>query len=399
MKKKKIPSPIKTDGKEESSKTLTPTTGKISLYFHIPFCRKKCPYCHFFVIRDEQDKQVALTKAFLQEIDLNSHLLAQKEIVSIYFGGGTPILLSPKYFAKVLNKISANFTLSLDCEITMEANPEDIDQNLIMELKEVGFNRFSVGVQTLNDTLLKKIGRNHSSAQIKKALYCLHDCLIDNVSIDLMYDLPDQTLSAFQDTLMQVEALPISHLSLYNLTIEPNTVLFRKQKTLNLPSSETSYQMLEYSIEKLESMGLMRYEISAFAKNGKVSKHNLGYWTSRDFLGFGPSAYSYFDKKRYRNIANFPKYISQVFANESPIDFEEKLPYTKQVKEALVIGLRVLQGINLPSFANFWKISSKEVFSYTQGLIEQQFLKYETPFLSLTEKGKLFYDTVASEIV
>jgi len=268
-----------------------------------------------------------------------------------------------------------------------------------MELKQVGFNRFSIGVQTLDDTLLKKIGRNHNSEQIKKALYCLHDCSIDNVSIDLMYDLPDQTLAVFQDTLMQVEALPISHLSLYNLTIEPNTVFFRKQKTLHLPSSETSYQMLEYSIEKLESMGLMRYEISAFAKNGKVSKHNLGYWTSRDFLGFGPSAYSYFDKKRYRNIANFPKYASQVFANERPVDFEEKLPYTKQVKEALAIGLRVLQGVNLPSFANFWKISSEDVFSYTQSLIEQQFLKYETPFLFLTEKGKLFYDTVASEIV
>lgn len=298
-----------------------------------------------------------------------------------------------------MRKISGDYTLSSDCEITMEANPEDISKSLILQLKAIGFNRFSVGVQTLDDELLRKIGRNHNAEQIKKALYCLHDCLISNVSIDLMYDLPDQTMQILQDTLQEVENLPISHLSLYNLTIEPNTVFFRKQKTLHLPSSDTSYQMLEYSVQKLEKMGLLRYEISAFARNEKVSQHNLGYWTSRDFLGFGPSAYSYINKQRYRNMANFPKYIQQVLTQKDPKDFEEKLSHQKQVTEALAIGLRILQGINLPHFANFWEVSQDEILLLAQSLIKQQLLKYNEPFLSLTEKGMLFYDTVASEIV
>ena len=367
---------------------------QVSLYFHIPFCTKKCPYCHFYVIPNRTPFHELLLEGLSLEIARQTPLLQGKEIVSIYFGGGTPSLFAPKGIKEILKMLFSNdIQLSENCEITLEANPERGSLSLFEQLKEMGINRLSLGVQSLDDRSLQTLERIHNAQKAKETIKLSQQAGFDNISIDLMYDLPDQTLQSFQYTLSQIEALSIQHLSLYNLTVEPHTSFYKRKESLKFPSQKTSVQFLKCAIDTFESIGLERYEISAFSKPGFESRHNLGYWTGRPFLGFGPSAFSFWNGKRFRNIANIQRYVRNLRNDVSPIDFEEKLPYPDNLKEHIAVHLRLLSGILLKSFL------PHEVELSLEKLITQKLLVKKGTRIFLSKKGLLFYDSVASEIV
>lgn len=376
----------------------------VSLYIHIPFCKKKCPYCHFFVLKHAQDKEEAFVKALKKEWDLRKELFQGKTLTSIYFGGGTPTQLSSRKLAQILATIKKEASVAEDCEITLEANPEDLIHNSahLKAYRASGFNRLSIGVQSFNDELLKILGRGHSGAEAKKALSLAKDAGFDNISIDLMYETPHQTLESWKKTLQTAKAQPITHISLYNLTFEPGAKFFRMQEALtpHLPSEKSATQMFHLCDEELLSAGLQRYEISAFAIEGKESRHNLGYWQGRPFIGLGPSAFSYWDKKRFQNIANFPKYLELVNQGSLPTDFVDSISASAHQKEMLAVGLRPLAGIDRVEFEKSYGPLDSETLRALKQLQEKQLVNIEAEQkISLTPKGRLFHDSVAVQLI
>lgn len=336
-------------------------------------------------------------QGFYSEWQRYSPLLSSFQIVSIYFGGGTPALMSPQAIEKVLKWINP----SKDTEITLEANPENISLQLMQDFRSAGINRISIGAQTFDDGLLKLLGRMHSADQTIKSVESTFAAGIENLTIDLMYDIPGQTLDQWESTLKTTVKLPISHLSLYNLTIEPHTLYFKKRKIIEkmVPDSDTSLAMYQMAVDHLEKADLLQYEISAFAKNEHESRHNKGYWTGRSFLGIGPSAFSFFEGKRFRNVAHLNKWAKAVNSGFSAIDFEEKLEKDASQRELLVIHLRLKEGVNLEEFEKRWGTLEAQVMQDIKELEEQGFLKLAYPKVQLTTHGVLFYDSVARDLV
>lgn len=368
-----------------------PTTGEISLYFHIPFCSKKCPYCHFFVLPDKAEHKAQFTQALLKEWTMRLLQIQGKRIVSVYFGGGTPTKLSPRDYQPLLD------LLPHDCEITLEANPEDVTLPLMQEFRALGINRVSLGVQSLNDSELTLLGRTHNAHTAIQAIEATYNAGISNISIDLMFELPKQTLNTWENSLRQLSQLPITHLSLYNLTFEPHTVFFkhRQQLTSQLPPEDDRLQMLQIAVATLESIGLHRYEISAFAKPGMHSRHNTGYWTGRPFLGFGPSAFSYWDGARFSNAAHFQRYLTALEQGRLPVEFEEKLPFPRNLQELFAVQLRLVSGVDLNAFGPLPPV----IETALQILMKKEWIAYDGNVVKLTPFGQLFYDSVASEII
>ena len=359
-----------------------------SLYIHIPFCRKKCPYCHFFVVKYNEDRMDSFTNLLIKEIQSKTF---ESPLHSIYFGGGTPYLLGPENIAKILA------VTGLAKEITLEANLENVDFETMKEYCLAGINRVSIGVQSFDDDILKVLGRNHSGEKAQKAVEDTFKAGIKNITIDLMYDIPTQTRKQFQESLDVCKTLPISHLSLYNLTIEPFTPFKKKEKALEIlrPTSKDSTLMLQDAVSTLKKMGLNRYEISAFAKEGMESIHNTGYWKGTPFHGVGPSAFSYIDGARFQNFCNMKKYAEKVEAYLSPVDFYEKLDAKAAQRELLMVGIRMLVGVEKERF----KETLEELKETINRLIDEDYLMETKKHLFLTEKGLLFYDDVASELV
>lgn len=366
-----------------------------SVYIHIPFCKKKCSYCHFYVIPDNPDKQESLFLALLKEWKGYAPLFQNKRLRSIYFGGGTPSLLDPAKIQSLIETILSDTHPDPAIEITLEANPEDIHLLRIKDYNSMAVNRISMGVQTTDDRLLHLLGRGHTGLKALDSVSIIADGGIKNISIDLMYDLPDQKLAVWKKTLEAVIQLPITHLSLYNLTIEPQTVFFKQRAELEnrLPPPEVSLEMLQLAQSYLPQQGFTQYEISAFAKPQYHSIHNTGYWKGRPFIGLGPSAFSYWNGKRFRNACHFEKYCAAINKDISPVDFEEQLSAESSLRELIAIRLRLTEGFELPPEL------LPSIRADLERLKEEGYLEINEKFVHLSEKGLLFYDTVASEII
>lgn len=381
-----------------------PTIGNqgISLYFHIPFCTKKCHYCHFFVLPDKQQYHAQLIESLKLDIDRWAPQFTGKRLESIYFGGGTPSLLDPMEIRGLLEHVNRYLIVDThEIEITLEANPETVTLERLRAFAAAGINRISIGVQSLDDTLLQKLGRTHGSQTSIEAVHITAKAGISNISIDLMYDIPCQTLASWKQTLQGIVLLPITHLSLYNLTIEPHTVFFKYQEKLRkeLPDADSSTAMYQLAQESLERAGLAQYEISAFAQPGAFSRHNTGYWTGRPFLGFGPSAFSYWEGKRFRAVANLNRYSEALKLSQSPTDFSEELPPEAQRRELLAIALRLKEGVAIEAFERRHGKLDAETKETLQRLCKEGLLIWQNHSLCMTERGMLFYDTIATEII
>ena len=386
-----------------------PTNGKklpdlssISLYFHVPFCTKKCHYCHFYVIPDKEAHKQQYLTALKKEWEIWQPSITSHKIASIYFGGGTPALIGPKAIADILSWIHAATPMDFsEVEITLEANPENVSLLLMKDYAEAGVNRVSLGIQTLDDPLLIKLGRVHSAPKAIESVYETYKAGIHNISVDLMYDLPHQTLALWESTLKQVADLPITHVSLYNLTLEPHTVFFKKKNDIirNMPDEQTSLLMYEKAVDIFQKKDFKQYEISAFCRENAYSRHNTGYWTGRPFIGFGPSAFSYWEGKRFSNIANLNRYCMKLDHQESPTDFEEQLDPAAARRELLAIRLRLMEGVDLAAFQQQFGLLESETLAALKQLASQGLITKLENKIHLTRRGILVYDTIASEII
>lgn len=341
-------------------------------------------------------------EALKKEWTLRIPELAGKEIVSIYFGGGTPSLLGAEYINEILQWIQGDIGYhSSSTEITLEANPENITIQLMHAYSVAGINRISIGVQTLSNALLKRLERQHDAQKAIDAVLHTHAAGLQNISIDLMYDLPHQTLKIWEETLAQAGKLPIKHLSLYNLTIEPHTTFFKQRGQLEkiMPDPETSLHMYEMAQDMLAVQHLDQYEISAFAHKGFHSQHNTGYWSARPFLGFGPSAFSYWKGMRFCNVANLNRYAQQLNEGLFPVDFEEKLEHAASLRELFAIRIRMIEGVNLEIFEREHAPLDAETKNTIEELKAKGYLEQRESTVSLTKQGVMFYDSVAVDLI
>lgn len=371
-----------------------------SLYFHVPFCSRKCDYCHFYVVPNQERHQDTYMEGLAIEWRKRLPLITGKRLATVYFGGGTPSLLGPEKIGKIISWIAEKFPLE-GIEITLEANPENITREQMEAYRNVGINRVSIGVQSFDDRLLLRLGRTHDAQTAINAVNNTYQAGITNISIDLMYELPSQSITSWHRTLSQAAMLPITHLSLYNLTIEPQTVFYkyRKDITAQLPDEDVSLKMYEMAIDLLEESGLWQYEISAFARDGQISQHNIGYWTARPFIGLGPSAFSYWEGGRFQNVGNLNKYSSALKEDTFPVDFVEQLQEEAQKCELLAIYLRLRSGICLEKFQEEYGAVNETTLGNIKKLTELGLLEKNDSQLALSKKGVLFYDTVAAEII
>lgn len=372
-----------------------------SIYVHLPFCTRKCGYCHFYVVPDQPALKDQLLEGLILEWIKIEPFLRDGTIASIYFGGGTPALFGHQRLRQLLDQIKRSSAYQEGVEITLEANPEESTLELLEGYAAAGVNRLSIGVQSLDDTLLQRLTRLHNAAKARQAIGDATQAGFKNISVDLMYEIPGQSLAVWQETLQEVVQLPIHHISLYNLTIEPHTPFYTKREELLRisPPDDVARAMYEQACLIFETAGLAQYEISAFAREDAFSRHNTGYWTGRPFFGLGPSAFSYWEGKRYRNIAHLGKYCLALQTGSSPIDFEEKLSAEASRREQLVLQLRLRRGVDISLFEQQFGPIAEETLVSLKTLQQQGLLHTLGKSILLTREGQLFYDSIASELI
>lgn len=369
------------------------------IYLHIPFCKQACYYCdfHFSTQVDYKEKMVA---AIIDEIRLRTEYLQLQKIESIYFGGGTPSLLTVQELELILNSIHKNFTISENPEITLEANPDDLSLSYLKLIRQVGINRLSIGIQTFDDSYLEKLNRAHNRASALQVLPDARKAGFENISIDLMYALPNQSQAQWLTDLKQAIQLKPEHISAYTLTIESKTVFgVQKEKgKLSVPDEDTAAIFFETLQEELKKNGYIQYEVSNFCLPHFYSKHNSSYWLQKHYLGVGPSAHSYNGVSRQFNIANNHLYLKSIGEGKIPATIEW-LSREEKINDFLLTGLRTMWGIFLPFLSkelNYNLLTIKE--QKINYLIDNQLAIIEDNHLILTKSGLLIADKIASDL-
>ncbi len=370
-------------------------TNQIGLYVHIPFCVRKCNYCDFCSFADiDADTRCAYINKLCREIEGYS----KKEIAidTIFFGGGTPTLLSPDELSKIIESIKNTFAVSDAVEFAMEANPGTTSREKISEFVSLGVNRFSIGLQSIHKNELKKLGRMHDFEDFKKALHDMRAEGISNINVDLMYGIPEQTKDSFLETLKVVSSLHPEHLSVYGLILEEGTPFFEMGNSLVLPTEDDECDMYSMASEFLLQNGYLHYEISNYAKPGFESKHNLKYWKDQEYIGVGVSAYSYFNGRRYGNTKSISEYIS----SDSPIDYDETINLEEQKYEYVMLALRLKHGFSLQDYQNRFGedfVSGRE--DIIKRFIQCEYMSVLDDRIFLTEKGFYVSNYILTELL
>ncbi|MFY1068812.1 radical SAM family heme chaperone HemW [Enterococcus sp. AD013-P3] len=364
----------------------------ISAYIHIPFCEHICYYCDFNKVFLEGQPVDEYIEMLLREMTLQLEKTPIKSAPTLYVGGGTPTSLTAKQLERLLSGIVERFPMETVTEFTVEANPGDLTADKLAVMQNYQVNRLSMGVQTFDDRLLKKIGRRHTSADVYETMAFLEKADFRNVSIDLIYALPGQTLAGFRETLQRAIELDLPHYSLYSLILENKTMFMNwiRQGRLTLPDQEEESQMFEETILAMEKAGRKQYEISNFALAGKESEHNKVYWHNEHYFGFGAGASGYVGDTRYKNFGPIQHYLSPLRENKLPVYDEETLTVKSQMEEEMFLGLRLKEGVSASRFAEKFQRSIQEV--YGKVLAEEQqagLLEVTGDRIRLTETGLL----------
>ena len=357
------------------------------VYIHIPFCIRKCHYCFFVSGIDIRYKDIYLS-ALTKQINCT---YKNEKIKTLYIGGGTPSLLD----VNDIKNIIKHFKLENDSEITLEVNPETVEETKFHKIKEIGINRISLGVQSFNDSILRNIGRNHTKKNILESVEIIKKCGFDNINIDLIYGLPNQNTDLLKKDIEQSLNLGIQHISTYGLKIEKDS-FFGKNPPQNLPNDEQQADMYNALCSELTQNGFEHYEISNFAKKGYESRHNCAYWRNQNYYGFGLNASGYEDKTRYRNIASFKDYIENPNLKEE----ETELTEGEILEEEIFLALRLKTGINIKKINRKFNINFLDKYqNIIKKYTELNLLKKENNKLSLTEKGFLLSNEIMSEFI
>ncbi|GAB3795299.1 radical SAM family heme chaperone HemW [Virgibacillus kimchii] len=367
-----------------------------SVYIHIPFCQQICHYCDFTKFFYNEKLADEYIEALKNEI--NTHVAGtQNKIRTIFIGGGTPTALNVEQLKTLLAFISQKFDVSGCEEYTIEANPGDFDEDKVKLLQEYGVNRVSLGVQVFDDHMLEELGRIHKVSDVYKTVDLLQQYSLTNISTDLIYSLPKQTVNHFRKSLEDALSLNLPHLSTYSLQIEPKTIFYQRHKKgkLHRPKPEEEVEMYYILLEETKRYGLQQYEISNFAKPGFESKHNLTYWSNEHYYGFGAGAYGYLPGKRIGNLRPLPAYTKQAMKDGKPVLHKDEIGQKEKIEEELFLGLRKMSGVNKNEFQNKFGFPLDK---YYRGAIDElkarKWLQESETDIYLTDEGKLLANEV-----
>jgi oxygen-independent coproporphyrinogen-3 oxidase len=368
------------------------------IYLHIPFCKKACHYCDFHFSTSLQ-QELPVIHAMERELSLRKSFL-NETVDTIYFGGGTPSLLLPERISFLLDAIYSRFPISEQPEITLEANPDDVSPARASAWKKAGINRISLGIQSFQSHWLEWMNRAHNAEQSLQAITELQAAGFENISIDLIYGMPEQADVAWLEEIQMAIDLQVTHLSCYALTVEPRTALWHMIETGKAVTVDPDQQarMFLLLMDSLEKAGYEHYEISNFAKPGKRSRHNSAYWKGKTYLGIGPAAHSFNGSRRMWNIQNNTSYTSKIEAGVLPLT-EETLTAIEQWNEYIMTSIRTMEGISLKRIAEQFGVEqSEQLLLHAATWLKRNLLQQTDEHLCLTREGKLLADQIASDL-
>lgn len=369
------------------------------VYIHIPFCHQICNYCDFNKVFFKNQPVDEYIEALGREMEMTVAQMPEafSNIETIFLGGGTPTALSAKQIEKLLSLITKHIPMSSVKEFSSEANPDELTIDKLQALYNGGVNRLSMGVQSFDQSLLKKIGRTHSNEHVYETIQNARNVGFKNISIDLMYGLPGQSMEQWQETLEKALALKLPHYSAYSLIVEPKTIFYIQyaKGKLHLPTEDLEADMYGVLMDKMEAHGLRQYEISNFANEGYESTHNKIYWDNDEYAGFGAGAHGYLEEVRYSNVAPIKKYIDTVMAGERPLLHEHEVTGDEKLEEQMFLGLRKSAGVTHEEFE--MKFSQPMVSIYKEiidQLLKEQLIELDAEGIRLTRKGRFIGNEV-----
>lgn len=374
---------------------------EIAIYVHIPFCDHKCIYCDFYSIIKTDSKE-KYRVALIDEIKHYAKLYApDRTITSLFFGGGTPSYMEPEYINSIISAISKYFNLNKNAEITFETNPGTVSKEKLREFLSIGINRFSVGIQSFDDAELKFLTRIHNSSAAIKTVEDIYSAGCENISIDLIFNLPNQTKKTWLQNLTTAVSLPVKHVSAYSLILEKGTILNKMvlDKKVEIQGEDFDADLYEETIDFLTDAGFYQYEVSNFTKPGFECKHNKVYWTHNEYLGFGTSAHSFIGNKRWWNYSSLSMYNDSIVKSGNAIRNSEILSEEELFEEFLMLGLRG-SGLDLNIVRNTYsKDFFNENISYIRNLIKEGYLEDNNSILQMTKKGYLICDEIVANLI
>ena len=375
----------------------------LGLYIHIPYCIHKCGYCDFNSHPIKQDEMNHYIDALVAEMKHYAKTYSNTNIIrTIFLGGGTPTTLTVYQLERILKECVSEFTVASDAEITIEANPATIDIEQLKSIRQTGYNRISIGVQSFDKAELKLLDRAHGPEEIHSTVDRARKAGFDNLSLDLMFAVPNQSLSSWESNLNKALEKNPEHLSTYNLTIEQGTAFSKLQSNgkLIMPDDDHQLELYKKTIERLTKKGFHHYEISNFARRGKECKHNITYWENKNTLGLGAGASSYMNGTRFKNINLPAHYIRQVKEKKIAVEHSETLEPRQAMGETIMLGLRLLQGISIHQFEKRFQISFINLFrNIISALKEKELVIIEKDYLRLSQKGLFWADSVILEFI
>ncbi|MGL5439263.1 MAG: radical SAM family heme chaperone HemW [Filifactoraceae bacterium] len=372
----------------------------LSLYIHIPFCKEKCNYCNFISSPASESTMDDYISCLIKEIQLNKNKFRNFGVDTVFIGGGTPSILNVNQLIQLLEALSTNIVPFAPVEFTFELNPDSIDVEKLKVLKNYGVNRLSIGLQTADASELKVLGRIHSYSQFETAYRLAREQGFNNISVDLMFAFPTQTMKTFERTLEKVTSLKPEHISCYSLIVEEDTKLHQalEENKLKELSEEEYLNMYRHVISFLNEKGYIQYEISNFSLKNYESKHNLGYWSQKNYLGLGVAAHSFMEGVRFSNTENILDYINYLNNNKSPIIQHERLTPADSFDETIMLGIRKNSGIDLKKLREDFG-DSPTLDTRIKTLKENSLLQDIDTHLRLTQKGRELCNTVILELV
>ncbi len=383
---------------------LRKTRKPLGLYIHIPFCKSKCEYCDFCSFVPNSDAVIEhYVDALILQMEDWSDKCRGRDVDSIYIGGGTPTFLSVKHIYRIFNAIYDNFRVSRGAEISIECNPATADLGSLKKLRRIGINRISIGLQSANDNELQALGRIHTYADFEQTFENARRAGFDNISVDIMYGIPEQTDRSFIRTLSLVSSLSPDHISLYALKIEENTPFAQRRGSLNLPDEDTEYGMYVKAVKYLADKGYERYEISNFAKRGYACLHNLKYWHCDEYLGLGAGAHSCFDGERFAATRSVRDYIDglEIINNDIKVIVStDTLDSQESMEEYVMLGMRLEEGVSAADFEDRFGVSFADKYgARLEEFIPDGFVEKTDEGYRFTTPGMFVSNYILSEIL
>jgi len=373
---------------------------KLGIYVHIPFCKRKCNYCDFYSVKWSDEVENRYVNALIKEIKNCNDM---KYIVdTIFIGGGTPTIIKPENMGRIIEEINNSFIVDENSEISIEANPNTLTDGNLSIYKKIGINRLSIGVQSLNDEILRKIGRLHNSNEALEAIDRARAYGYENLNVDIMFNIPGQTILDIENTINKIIERNVKHISFYSLKLEQGTPMYVMEKNhkILMPEEDVEREMYYRGRNIMEENGIMQYEISNFAEKSYECKHNLKYWMQEEYIGLGPSSHSFLNKKRFSNPSDINLYCNGAEHNIFNKNIEEILDDAAEIFEYIMLSLRLTKGLNINEFKQKFSVDFNKTYQKRiDYLIKNNLLEYNNDYIKLTNRGMDISNLVFEEFM